>query len=95
MEWKQIKFKEPDGHNKWELRYEDTLIATINHKVSGKYSLFVYTPRVLAKIIADAVVTHQYDTFEQAQAACDERIVTDVVPWMEACRSYLTAKKLV
>ena len=87
--WNQIQTKERDKFNKWELKVQNVVLATITEKpTNGKYSVYFSTPK-LFKEFNEQFLTHQFDTFEEAQKQCDEILYKDAYPWVSAVYEYM------
>ena len=83
-EWKKIQDR------KWELKDDNGVVmATIFHKpMKDRFSLWVSAPRIFAKASSAGVVTHQFDTLEQAQDAFEHLCKELALPWCKAILEY-------
>lgn len=91
-EW--AKLTEKKFHDrKWELKQDGQVLATIFRQVAAfgnpeKYSLYVSSPKLYANYSDAGNKTHQFDTFEEAVAAFEEKVREEVVPWATAVLAY-------
>jgi len=95
MPWAQI----PGNNRKWELKWEDTVLATIYKKPNhpkiktgaDMFSLYVSSPKIYQKF-SELSQTHLFETFEEATEAFDKLAEEKALPWAQAIVEYFLNK---
>ena len=82
--WRKIKDR------KWELKYKDSILATIFHKPTEQYSVYFSVPKVFQKLYSESFITYQFDSFEEAQKQCIKLYREKVSTWATDLLEYLT-----
>lgn len=76
---------------KWELKYDGVLLATIFHKPTGKYSLWVSVPMIFDEsnrkinLIAQ---TYLYSSLEEAKEGFKLHLQERILPWCKSVCDY-------
>lgn len=80
---------------KWELKHNGKVLATIFHKPTGKFSVYVSTPLIYQHKPKPSVIgkTYMFDSFELAQAGCDYLLKTQVLEWCTVIVDYYNEQK--
>lgn len=87
--WIQIKFKDKHRSDKWELRVNDIVLATINHKYTGRFSVYIAVPKIYLKLNFENYRTHEFTTLEEAEEQCTELLRNEALPWCNAVNLFV------
>ncbi len=90
--WVQIKFQEKHRSEKWELRVNDIVLATINHKYTGRFSVYIAVPKIYLKLHFENYRTHEFTTLDEATEQCVELLKNEALPWCNAVASYVDSQ---
>ncbi len=69
---------------KWVLGHEGTIIATIFHKPTKKYSLWFKAPILYKKLLQQIGHTYLFDSFEEAAIAAPDILQEHAASWCDA-----------
>ena len=84
-EWK------PLNDRKWELKLDEVVLATIHHRADNKFSLWVSTPIVMAKISPIIGETHRFPSLSEAQEAFEKLLQEKVLLWAVTVIKYVSS----
>ena len=77
------------GKRKWELKFNDSILATVFRKPTDKWSLWINSPTMLEKVTSMTYRTHMYDSFEEATAALPGLYREKAENWCKIVLEYL------
>ena len=83
IDWKKIEDR------KWELKNNDIVLATIYHKPSGKYSLYVCTPLIFEKLVDVMGRTYLFPSLDEAKVGFEKLLIEKVLPWAQSVISFV------
>ena len=93
--WTNVVTDNKINERKWELKHNGILLATIFHKPTDQYSLWVSVPMIFdesKRKINLIAQTYLYNSLVEAKAGFERHIKLSINPWCSAVCSYYGQK---